>query len=1120
MAGINRKFGEIPSVNDFDRGDGIAAVGDCKFEVFLSTAAGSTTVSIDYGPGTGTISSSGTLVNGSGTIFLREASTERALVVGGESRVIVGVINDSTLVLGSPFPFPLADEAYSISPTVFKPGDGGKIIGIFGAGSSGTIVPIITMPQTAEASISNEWQWLNIYGTLNIAVMDTLGALSARFTVTCRAGNIEWELYGANSPDFAAETLVYSSTVTIVDGEKGGRDIYTEATTPPFRYYRSRYRGAVAGVRAEGYGCMACYGYLHHTTIASVTSAIRAEMAAPAAITIAHAQSYWGWHEDKAITNGLQALKSVVRGSDRGGALLIPGAYLTSQTIKVPNKVKLVGDGLVSTIVPDPGVFASVSIDGGPYGIPVTGPIVTQIGEDDDSFGAYSTRIESVHIYCNEMPDSIAVYSQWCQESSGLSHVHVTRFGQKGIFFNGFGCQNWSMQDIGANAAGNSLGDDDAVAIHLYRSVSRNSITGASISGSSAISGYGDAVRLEESTVTIDYLHTESSYNALKATDSLIVLGTHITGPGVIRSNVFSPGNSIRLWRPGDHVYIEEYDKNYAGFDQGMLCYGSEVHRFIGRSGQGGDVINFQNQGRTVRVNRQGYLELDGGGRRDSPNIILIGSGPNLGGGNQGGWMTVNAQFGANGKFIQVSDKHTCSASSATDKLTLTYDWPTDGRLRTDYLGEHWNWTLADGYIFYAVGTDGADEDLPTGLVSGTPYYVVGSDPATKTFSLSLTEAGSPIDLTTDSAEMYVTKWPYAGYYRMGTDYFEFRRGRANLTTDIGDITNPGEMILQARADYGCHFSRLFFYAGDGYEQRIGNPFGVNRARLSHGASSQSELRIERSTDSEATWTEGYVFHLELGHLIIPSALFVGGQRFAGDYAGNGSPNGAVTAFKGSTYRDGTNGNFYVKLTGSGATNTGWVSVSDVFWTAIDAHNINTVYRVHIEDTTNSRPLGITIVDTSHIDQAATPLITANAFVVDYRGRVRARSMAVDATPSTTDGYLQVNAFLGIGSGATSPTGSEQLRNSGASRLEGAVALPGLSSASRALVANASKEIEASSVTATELGYLSGVTSALQTQIANLQSQITSLSSLYSSLASAYNSHTHPPATDGPDPTV
>lgn len=48
--------------------------------------------------------------------------------------------------------------------------------------------------------------------------------------------------------------------------------------------------------------------------------------------------------------------------------------------------------------------------------------------------------------------------------------------------------------------------------------------------------------------------------------------------------------------------------------------------------------------------------------------------------------------------------------------------------------------------------------------------------------------------------------------------------------------------------------------------------------------------------------------------------------------------------------------------------------------------------------------------------------------------------------------------------------------------VSGEITSPSLT-ASRALVSGASKEIQSSSVTATELGYVSGVTSALQTQL-------------------------------------
>jgi hypothetical protein len=81
---------------------------------------------------------------------------------------------------------------------------------------------------------------------------------------------------------------------------------------------------------------------------------------------------------------------------------------------------------------------------------------------------------------------------------------------------------------------------------------------------------------------------------------------------------------------------------------------------------------------------------------------------------------------------------------------------------------------------------------------------------------------------------------------------------------------------------------------------------------------------------------------------------------------------------------------------------------------------------------------------------------------------------------------------------------------------EGLITLPSLT-ASRALVSNVAGNISASAVTATELGYLTGVTSAIQTQI-NAKSDGSipqnSKSAAYTTVLSDAGKHIYHPSSD------
>lgn len=921
---VERKGGEQRSVRDF------GARGDAKAEIFVATTAASTTASLNQGTGTGTISSSGIAVTGVSTTFLSEVHIGGTIIAAGEARRVAAVLSQTALLVESAFSVDLAGSSFTVTSTGFVAADVGKVIGIFGAGTTGgTVVPIFALPMV-DAPTSDSWTVMKDYsGTVPVA-LDTLGSLSARFTVTCRFNDIEWEVFGSNASDFSGETSVHGpAPVVIADGEVGGRDLHIIATAPTYRYYRIKTRNLVAGETAHGFGHATCFGYLHYSTIASVTSPVEIEMSDAASVSIATAQAYYGTLDDDAIEAGLRTMARLAVGSEVGGVLHLPtGGYLVSRTVVIPNKVQLVGEGLCSMIIADPGAFAANT------------PIV-QLG-DDNAPGAYSCRIENAYIYCNEVPGSIGVYSEKVQERSGARCVDVQRFGKKGYWFYGFGCQHFQMEQCGAGPGSQTVGDDAAIGIHLESAISANQINRCTTFGNPSISPYGVGIKLSNgSQCSLSDIHTESSYNGIEITGgSAAQIFTHTPGPGVVRGIVVSADSTARIDDGGTSLVDEGNSKKYASSLQGPVTIGNETTRLAGKSAQGGDVWYAENNGQNVRINRLGRLEIDAGNRQ-APNILVFGAGPNFGGPNQGGFIGVNSQAAAYPDWIQVSDKILCSASASSDELTVTGEWPTSGLSRADYVGEHWTWTLADDSEVYVVGTDGASAGLPTELVFGTLHYVVNSDAATKTFQLSLTPGGGAINFTSDAAMIYITGSPYGGFYRIGATWFEFRSG--NATNDEG--ANPGQMVLQARSDFGVRASRFFFYGADGMEQEWGNPFGANRARWSQGGTDQAEMRLERSVDSGANWTEGFVFHLEDGHLIAPAGVFPSGQRFAGFYAGSGSPEGALAAGLGSVYLDYANGDVWNKQTG--ASTTGWIKLSGLFF-AIDANTVGVPYSVRL----------------------------------------------------------------------------------------------------------------------------------------------------------------------------
>ena len=117
-----------------------------------------------------------------------------------------------------------------------------------------------------------------------------------------------------------------------------------------------------------------------------------------------------------------------------------------------------------------------------------------------------------------------------------------------------------------------------------------------------------------------------------------------------------------------------------------------------------------------------------------------------------------------------------------------------------------------------------------------------------------------------------------------------------------------------------------------------------------------------------------------------------------------------------------------------------------------------------------------------------TNLTASRAVVSDGSGKV-----AVSAVTSTEIGYLDgVSSAIQtqLTAGVTESTAIEARR---AANIAGAVSTitTGNLTASRAVVSDGSGKVAASAVTATELGYVDGVTSAIQTQIDSKQATIT-----------------------------
>lgn len=158
--------------------------------------------------------------------------------------------------------------------------------------------------------------------------------------------------------------------------------------------------------------------------------------------------------------------------------------------------------------------------------------------------------------------------------------------------------------------------------------------------------------------------------------------------------------------------------------------------------------------------------------------------------------------------------------------------------------------------------------------------------------------------------------------------------------------------------------------------------------------------------------------------------------------------------------------------------------------------------------TSNAQVLGSSNTAFRVSGSGLTQTVTANHSYTNWLGRQDTLTEASSGTHPIIAGMIQRAPIINNGSATTTnavtvyiegaPTGTASPTNvyavwidDGVVRLDGNLLLDNLT-ASRAVVTDSSKNLASSSVTSTELGYMSGVTSAVQTQIDGKQATLIS----------------------------
>lgn len=195
-------------------------------------------------------------------------------------------------------------------------------------------------------------------------------------------------------------------------------------------------------------------------------------------------------------TTSLQAAidyAATAGGASQGTTLIAPaGTCIISSTVTLKNRVRLLGQGSRNTTFK---AAAGFSFNG-------TTDAMFRIGAaGTDCFGA---RLEHLEIDCNNVANSIGIYSTDCQEGSGPYHVLVTNFKVKGLFFSTSGCQNWGIRNF--NTAHTST---TAIGIDINASGSRNLIEDVTCNSNNATQSSNPGIRITDSNVTTLSTHYE-----------------------------------------------------------------------------------------------------------------------------------------------------------------------------------------------------------------------------------------------------------------------------------------------------------------------------------------------------------------------------------------------------------------------------------------------------------------------------------------------------------------------------------------------------------------------------------------------------------------------------------
>lgn len=526
-----------------------------------------------------------------------------------------------------------SDATFTSASATFKSSDIGKRIVIYGAGANtgresflreGTGVPSTTSTNTVVSGTS----------------LDCQSASKLILAVAAATNSIKYSLFGANAADYSDEVSILGPTTVAAAAWD-----YQTVTSPTKRYYRVKVQDAVGGTHGTVYITLVAFGYLHGTTIASVTDAHTVELAAPAAATLSGARWYYGTDDTVAIRKGVDSVlaRLDISGGDGGGSLYFPpGQSLISGTITIPKKIELRGANMAASAI-----FADAeSWPDGDY--------MVSLGDATDYSPAIATRIVDLRLNGNYAPCS-GVYSQQAQESSGIIRCSIVNWRYKGIRFYYYGCQHWTLEELWVFPSSIAINDASVIGIELEQTISSNPINKATVYGQGGYSaGKGTAIRILNCNVALYDIHTENALKGVHFDTGSNGTITNNTGHPLVDSSVYiATTNDVAVQNSSANGSKNNVWDAVAGagiVDSRVSQYlcGAAPYYFRGPSNSSARILNivpgnFSSGVPTTFFDGRGGLATDGA-TPANPNVVTLNP-INFGGAAQGGFLSVNSRI-------------------------------------------------------------------------------------------------------------------------------------------------------------------------------------------------------------------------------------------------------------------------------------------------------------------------------------------------------------------------------------------------------------------------------------------------------------------------------------------